>query len=130
MRYPKPLVWETTSSSFLHHRPEPLACHELSQGWEGYLITHEISFTVLDSALMAMAVGVFNAFFPARHLSAKSDEGERNKETKLWTPRAPKCPGAPVLGPFHYITDKLPLVCCRVLEFWKIRLVCQAFAGL
>ena len=42
---------------------------ELSQGWKGYLITHEVYFAVLDGALMAMSVGVFNIFFPAKYLT-------------------------------------------------------------
>ena len=44
---------------------------ELSQGWKGYLITHEVYFAVLDGALMAMSVGVFNIFFPARYLTGE-----------------------------------------------------------
>ena len=42
---------------------------ELSQGWKGYLITHEVYFAVLDGALMAMSVGVFNIFYPAKYLT-------------------------------------------------------------
>lgn len=38
---------------------------ELSQGWEGYLITHEVYFDVLDGALMVVAALVFNAVHPA-----------------------------------------------------------------
>ncbi|PYH90125.1 RTA1-domain-containing protein [Aspergillus ellipticus CBS 707.79] len=37
---------------------------ELSQGWTGYLITHEIYFVVLDGVMMVLAVGVFNIFHP------------------------------------------------------------------
>jgi hypothetical protein len=33
---------------------------ELSQGWTGYLITHEDYFTVLDGTMMIIAVGIFN----------------------------------------------------------------------
>ena len=44
---------------------------ELSQGWSGYLITHEVYFAVLDGALMVMSVGVFNIFFPARYLTGE-----------------------------------------------------------
>ena len=44
---------------------------ELSQGWKGYLITHEVYFAVLDGALMAMSVVVFNIFFPAKHLTGE-----------------------------------------------------------
>ena len=39
---------------------------ELGQGWKGYLITHEVYFAVLDGALMAICVLIFNVFFPAR----------------------------------------------------------------
>ena len=46
---------------------------ELSQGWNGYLITHEVYFAVLDGALMALAVGVFNVFFPTRYLSGEPE---------------------------------------------------------
>ncbi len=46
-------------------------------------MTHEIYFAVLDGALMAMAVGVFNVLFPARHLSAESDGEGRIKETSM-----------------------------------------------
>ena len=42
---------------------------ELAQGWDGYLITHEVYFAVLDGALMVMAVVVFNLFFPSRYVS-------------------------------------------------------------
>ena len=44
---------------------------ELAQGWKGYLITHEAYFAVLDGALMAMSVGVFNLFFPTRYLAGE-----------------------------------------------------------
>ena len=51
---------------------------ELAQGWDGYLITHEVYFAILDGTLMALAVGVFNFFHPARYLTGeleKVDEG-------------------------------------------------------
>ena len=38
---------------------------ELSQGWEGYLITHEPYFDVLDGTLMVLAAVVFNFVHPA-----------------------------------------------------------------
>ena len=44
---------------------------ELSQGWKGYLITHEVYFAVLDGALMALSVGIFNIFFPTRYLTGE-----------------------------------------------------------
>ena len=37
---------------------------ELSQGWSGYLITHEVYFCVLDGALMVIAAVVFNLVHP------------------------------------------------------------------
>ena len=46
---------------------------ELSQGWDGYLITHEIYFTVLDGALMALAPLTFNIFYPARYLTGNPE---------------------------------------------------------
>lgn len=47
---------------------------ELSQGWKGYLITHEVYFAVLDGALMALAVGTFNIFFPTRYVSGVPED--------------------------------------------------------
>ena len=46
---------------------------ELGQGWNGYLITHEVYFAVLDGALMVMAVVIFNIFYPAKYVSGKED---------------------------------------------------------
>jgi hypothetical protein len=37
---------------------------ELSQGWSGYLITHESYFIGLDGAMMIVAVAVFNVLHP------------------------------------------------------------------
>lgn len=37
---------------------------ELSQGWSGYLITHESYFIALDGAMMIVAVAVFNFLHP------------------------------------------------------------------
>jgi hypothetical protein len=37
---------------------------ELLQGWRGYLITHELYFTVLDGVMMVVAGAVFNIFNP------------------------------------------------------------------
>ncbi len=39
---------------------------ELAEGWSGYLILHERYFIALDGSLMALAVGVFLLFDPAR----------------------------------------------------------------
>ncbi|KAH7244561.1 RTA1 like protein-domain-containing protein [Fusarium redolens] len=51
---------------------------ELSQGWTGYLITHERYFITLDGAMMVIAVGVFNFIHPATFLprSPAEDNGE------------------------------------------------------
>ena len=53
---------------------------ELSQGWKGYLITHEVYFAVLDGALMALSVGIFNIFFPARYLTGQPLSGTSDHE--------------------------------------------------
>ncbi|KAK1142433.1 hypothetical protein N8T08_007795 [Aspergillus melleus] len=37
---------------------------ELSEGWDGYLITTERYFIALDGAMMVLAVAVFNIFHP------------------------------------------------------------------
>ena len=42
---------------------------ELSQDWKGYFITLEVYFAVLDGALMALRVSIFNIVFPARYLT-------------------------------------------------------------
>ena len=57
---------------------------ELSQGWKGYLITHEVYFAVLDGALMFLSVGVFNTFFPARYPTGEPtlDNGDEMSTTK------------------------------------------------
>ena len=48
---------------------------ELSQGYSGYLITHEPYFDVLDGALMAMASLVFNFVHPAWVLEVSAGHG-------------------------------------------------------
>ena len=58
---------------------------ELSQGWKGYLITHEVYFAVLDGALMALSVGIFNIFFPARYLSGQPTPDSHDHE--MLTPK-------------------------------------------
>ena len=37
---------------------------ELSQGWSGFLITHERYFVALDGAMMVVAVAIFNIVHP------------------------------------------------------------------
>ncbi|KAJ5692793.1 hypothetical protein N7462_002216 [Penicillium macrosclerotiorum] len=46
---------------------------ELSQGWSGYLITHESYFIALDGAMMIAAVAVFNIIHPGWLLPASSE---------------------------------------------------------
>ena len=48
---------------------------ELSQGWTGYLITHEVYFTVLDGALMALAAITFNFVYPAKYVTGIPQSG-------------------------------------------------------
>ncbi|KAB8263179.1 RTA1 like protein-domain-containing protein [Aspergillus pseudonomiae] len=50
---------------------------ELSQGWTGYLITHEKYFIILDAVMMAIAVGVFVIFHPSVMISASNLRVER-----------------------------------------------------
>jgi RTA1 like protein len=50
---------------------------ELLQGWEGYLITRENYFIVLDGVLMIIAVGAFNVVHPAWFLHIQDPELER-----------------------------------------------------
>ena len=38
---------------------------ELSQGWTGYLITHEKYFIILDAVMMVIAVGILGIFHPS-----------------------------------------------------------------
>ena len=54
---------------------------ELSQGWEGELITHEVYFAVLDGALMLLAVGVFNLVFPGSYLLGKKEARRQRSMT-------------------------------------------------
>ena len=48
---------------------------ELSQGWTGFLITHEVYFTVLDGALMALVPITFNIFHPAKYITGIPEPG-------------------------------------------------------
>lgn len=41
---------------------------ELGQGWDGFLISTEAYFCVLDAGLMVLAVIIFNVFHPAWYL--------------------------------------------------------------
>lgn len=55
---------------------------ELSQGWTGYLITHEKYFIILDAVMMAIAVGIFVIFHPSLMVSAAANppRGRRYRE--------------------------------------------------
>ena len=48
---------------------------ELSQGWTGYLISHEVYFCVLDGALMSLCVVLFNVIHPAWYLNLDQRNG-------------------------------------------------------
>lgn len=54
---------------------------ELGQGWTGYLITHEVYFTILDAALMVLAVLIFNIYYPAKYVTGVPDR-EGGQELK------------------------------------------------
>lgn len=54
---------------------------ELSQGWRGYLITHEVYFDVLDGALMVLAAAVFNFVHPAWYLHMNPVNGGVAEQT-------------------------------------------------
>ncbi|OTA57469.1 RTA1-domain-containing protein [Hypoxylon sp. EC38] len=54
---------------------------ELIEGWNGYLMMHEVYFIALDGALMVLAVMIFLLFDPARTIpkvyrAVKKDSGE------------------------------------------------------
>lgn len=60
---------------------------ELSQGWSGFLITHEGYFIALDGTLMILAIAVFNIFNPGLLLSMPLsgqvvDQAQRGVETE------------------------------------------------
>ena len=55
---------------------------ELAQGWEGYLITHEIYFCLLDGMLMAFSLLAFNLVHPAWYLRPSRQRSGRDLEEK------------------------------------------------
>ena len=64
---------------------------ELSQGWNGYLISHEVYFDVLDGALMASTSVTLNLIHPAFHIPKDpADAGFRRKisdpSDRAWSP--------------------------------------------
>ena len=48
---------------------------ELSQGWSGFLITHEGYFIALDGTMMVLAILTFNLFNPALLLRSSKPDG-------------------------------------------------------
>ncbi|KAJ5105918.1 RTA-like protein [Penicillium alfredii] len=54
---------------------------ELSQGWTGYLITHESYFIGLDGAMMVVAVAIFNVLHPGWLLPSSESVGEKRDIT-------------------------------------------------
>jgi hypothetical protein len=59
---------------------------ELSQGWTGYLITHELYFIVLDAVTMFLCGVIFNIvhpgwFLPPSLQATKDDEVHQNITT-------------------------------------------------
>ena len=79
----KTLIMATSFSAFCIMVRNYYRAVELAQGWDGYLITHEVYFAVLDGALMVMAVVVFNIFFPARYV-----DGEPSSEKIIEMPKS------------------------------------------
>ncbi|OJJ50570.1 hypothetical protein ASPZODRAFT_56749 [Penicilliopsis zonata CBS 506.65] len=59
------LLLATASSTLMIYVRSIYRTIELSQGWTGFLITHEIFFVVLDGIMMVLAIGVFNLVHPA-----------------------------------------------------------------
>ncbi|KAI9691012.1 MAG: hypothetical protein M1822_008632 [Bathelium mastoideum] len=55
---------------------------ELSQGWTGYLITHEIYFCLLDGMLMVFSLVVLNLVHPAWYLDPSRQIPSRDLEAK------------------------------------------------
>ena len=52
---------------------------ELGQGWDGYLITHEPYFLVLDSALMAIVPIIWIIFWPSDYVDGIARPDVREK---------------------------------------------------
>lgn len=53
---------------------------ELSQGWSGFLITHEKYFIALDGAMMVVAVAVFNVLHPGWLLPGQEKTSQLKRE--------------------------------------------------
>ncbi|CAI7580593.1 unnamed protein product [Penicillium glandicola] len=56
---------------------------ELSQGWDGYLITHESYFVALDGVMMVISVGVFNLLHPGWMLPGAKDGSHKMESTSV-----------------------------------------------
>lgn len=67
--YSRPLAGTTSFAAALILIRNFYRAVEMSQGFSGYLITHEVYFTVLDGALMALVPISFNIVFPAKYLT-------------------------------------------------------------
>ncbi|MCJ1459542.1 hypothetical protein MMC28_009921 [Mycoblastus sanguinarius] len=71
------LILSTTFSAFCIMVRNYYRSVELGQGWNGYLISHEVYFTVLDGALMALATLILNIYYPATYLSGVPEMSKR-----------------------------------------------------
>lgn len=69
----KVLVVATTASIAFIYVRSIYRTIELLEGWDGYLITHEVYFVVLDGAMMVCAVAVFNLVHPGWFLVGGDD---------------------------------------------------------
>ena len=74
------LVAATTFSAFCIIVRNFYRAVELSQGREGYLITHEPYFCILDGAIMVLAVVPFNIIHPAWCLNNFSNDDAVNDQ--------------------------------------------------
>ena len=45
---------------------------EMLQGWNGYLLNHEVYFVVLDASLMVVCGGIFNVIHPGWFLGKET----------------------------------------------------------
>jgi hypothetical protein len=59
---------------------------ELSQGWDGYLITHESYFIALDGAMMVISVAVFNVLHPGWMLPSGKTDGYKMERLSIERP--------------------------------------------
>jgi hypothetical protein len=55
---------------------------ELSEGFGGYLATHEVYFYTLDTLPLFIATAIFVPFWPGRYIPSSTDGAEeREKES-------------------------------------------------